>query len=384
MTGDPDGTMQKERRKEIVMKKLGLIVDHKLELLERGGLDASPLLRAAVGTLQHIEPLKDGGVSLLTGGGDASQAAYRELGLSPKVVGTSASGVNPAEAVRVTAADMLAEGVDLLLFIGGDATARDILDVVGGETPVLGVAVDSNSRSTVFAKSPRAAAEVASLLFQDKLMKYRQGEVIAVNADAPAGQPLKPELLGYLMVPEVRPHIRCGTACAVETIEETVERLIDGVIHTMDEEPDTVFIVGPGLTTHEIMRRLNLPDTLLGLDIVKGRQIVLNAAGEDQILEIIRGRHAKLVISPIGPDGHLFGLAGRRVLTPRVIREVGREHIIIASTRGRIQLMCGRPFVIDTGDSDLDVELSGYMRVTVGPLECVLYRVSSQIPIRMG
>ena len=68
-------------------------------------------------------------------GADVARAA----GLSVAETGAPVGARTTAQDTRAAAVEMARAGVELLLFAGGDGTARDIVDVVGSELPLVGV-----------------------------------------------------------------------------------------------------------------------------------------------------------------------------------------------------------------------------------------------------
>ena len=96
---------------------------------------------------------------------------------------------------------------------------------------------------------------------------------------------------------------------------------------------------------------------------------------ESQLLELLEGRKAKIVVTPIGGQGYVFG-RGNQQISPRVIAKVGRENVIVVSTIGKIHSLGGRPLLVDTGDREVDGMLAGHTRVVTGYNEQIVYRVS--------
>jgi predicted polyphosphate/ATP-dependent NAD kinase len=87
------------------------------------------------------------------------------------------------------------------------------------------------------------------------------------------------------------------------------------------------------------------------------------------------------VITLIGGQGHIFG-RGNQQLSSRVIRYIiaqsgGKENISIIATKAKLTALENRPLISDTGDDELDQLLSGFMPITTGFKDQVLYRISS-------
>ena len=69
-------------------------------------------------------------------------------------------------------------------------------------------------------------------------------------------------------------------------------------------------------------------------------------------------------------------VCGNQQLSPRIIRAVGLDNLLVVATKTKLRSLAGRPFLVDTGDSSLDSELSGLRRVLSGYREEMLYPVN--------
>ena len=97
------------------------------------------------------------GLELLTFPAEMGEEAARLAGWPARVVGRIRPGATSAEDTHRAAQEMEALGVDLLLFAGGDGTARDICQAVANRLPVLGIPAGVKIHSAVYAVRPEAA-----------------------------------------------------------------------------------------------------------------------------------------------------------------------------------------------------------------------------------
>ena len=84
--------------------------------------------------------------------------------------------------------------------------------------------------------------------------------------------------------------------------------------------------------------------------------------------------HVKIVISPIGGQGFLFG-RGNQQITPDVVRKVGIENITVVGSRNKIEALHPRRLLTDSGDDEIDRQLRGYLRVITGYGEEMVVKV---------
>jgi predicted polyphosphate/ATP-dependent NAD kinase len=140
-----------------------------------------------------------------------------------------------------------------------------------------------------------------------------------------------------------------------------------------------VFIVGSGSTTAFVMQTLGLDNTLLGVDLIHNQSLLCSDITEPVLWQFIQSNKnlsLKLVITLIGGQGHIFG-RGNQQLSPRIIRAIGKQNIIVIATKTKLTALNSRPLIVDTGDSELDQAMSGFMPVTTGYKDQVLYPVAS-------
>jgi predicted polyphosphate/ATP-dependent NAD kinase len=161
------------------------------------------------------------------------------------------------------AKEMAERGVDLILFAGGDGTARNIYTAVGTSIPVLGIPAGVKIHSAVYAINPRSAGEVASLFLKSQVVNIREAEVMDIDEDAFREGRVNARLYGYLKVPVERrmQSVKSGARSEKAEVEGIAAEIVAGM------QPDVLYIIGPGTTTRSILERLKLPNTLLGVDV---------------------------------------------------------------------------------------------------------------------
>ncbi len=303
------------------------------------------------------------------GGDVATEAGLAFTPLTGRPAATTAADT------RAAAQELRARGAALILFAGGDGTARDILDAVGDAVPMLGIPSGVKMHSAVFAISPEAAGQLAALVARDHggRIGIREAEIMDIDEDAVRQGRVSARLHGYGRVPFERHLVQSAKAGGIAE-----DAALDGVCREIAEEmqPGVVYILGPGTTTQRILGHLGLAGTLLGVDAVRdGKMLGLDLGGE-QVAELVRGRPAQIIVSVIGGQGYIFG-RGNQQIGPGVIRSVGRDNIIVVATQRKLAALEGGRLLADTGDRALDEQLQGYIRVRTGPGQSAMMRVAA-------
>ncbi len=331
----------------------------------------------AVEGLRRLEALE-----VVTYPGEMGEDAARACHFEPTVIGSITPGETTAEDTRDAAREMLRRAVDLLLFAGGDGTARDIYEAIGLDLPALGIPAGVKVHSAVYATNPRSAGDLAALYLQGRIEGLREAEVMDIDEEAVRQGVVSAKLYGYLKIP-----YRTSLVQNLKTPSTGETASLASIAYDVAEkmEDDCLYIIGPGTTTRVITDELGLPKTLIGVDVVlteKGEEsgetkarLVAADANESQILELIEGHRARIVVTPIGGQGYIFG-RGNQQISPRVIERIGRENIIIVSTKEKLYALGNQPLLVDTGDRAVDQLLSGYLTIVTGYNERAVRKVS--------
>lgn len=307
--------------------------------------------------LSELERVKNE-FQLVTGAGKMGEHVVRKRGFSFSTIGKR-KDKTAAEDTKEIARNIKVEEIDLLVFCGGDGTARDILDVVNTNIPVLGVPTGVKMHSAVFAVNPKAAARIASRFLWEGL-PLKEVEIMDVDETAFRKGRLSAQLYGYLLTP-YEPRLIQGAKIASPVTETEIHNQAGIATYIIDEmEPNIVYIICPGTTTRTIADLLDEQKTLLGVDLFLNKKLIEKDVNEQQILNSIKGKKAKIIVTPIGGQGFIFG-RGNQQISHHVIRQVGSENIIIIATKQKLASL--KSLKVDTGEPELDTVLRGYIRV---------------------
>ena len=336
--------------------------------LELGAYPEAP--KKSKKALEVLVPIKDK-IKIITCPGDMGENQAAELGFEYDVIGDKKDKVGP-EDTELAAKQMLDMKVDLLMFAGGDGTARNIYNAIGDKLPVIGIPAGVKIHSAVYANHPRSAGEVALRYMKGESITIKESEVMDIDEEAYRREEITAKLYGYMNVLFERQLVQTLKSGKPEVEDLALDGIAETIISEM--EKDVYYIIGSGTSTRPIMDRLNLPNTLLGIDIVKNKELIIGDATESEILETIDGKKAKIIVTVIGGQGYIFG-RGNQQISGRVIKEIGIENIQIIATKNKLVSLGGQPLLVDTGDDEVNSLFNRYMRVRTSHNEEGIYRV---------
>ncbi|QNL43387.1 ATP-NAD kinase family protein [Oscillibacter hominis] len=317
----------------------------------------------AAAALKALLPLKDD-LLVLCASGEMGEDLAKKLGFRVQVVYTTCTQESSASDTIAAARAM--KDADLLLFAGGDGTARDVVSAVGSQKVALGIPAGVKIHSPVYAIRPEAAGSLALNYLKGGCAQTREAEVVDIDESAYREGRVSTSLYGYLQVPYERRFLQSSKAPSPLSEHSQQVNIAWEMIDQM--KPDLYYLVGPGSTTKTLMDVLGLPDTLIGVDLILNKQLVQSDLCEQDILRRMDERETHLIITPTGGQGFLLG-RGNQQLSAAVMRRIGRERLHVLATQEKLFHLQGSPLLVDTGDSEVDDMLSGYVRVIINYME---------------
>jgi predicted polyphosphate/ATP-dependent NAD kinase len=353
--------------------RVGLIVN------PIAGMGGRVGLKGTDGAERLAEARRRGAVPVAAGRARDALAVLRAtLGsleiLDGDVPGREAPGSRPesGEVSRRAATALADAGIDLLLFAGGDGTARDIASAVGDRMPILGIPTGVKMQSGVFATSPAAAGHLAAAWLASAARPTRRAEIVDLDEEDAARGRLGPRLFGYARVPEAGPGLQHRKAA--RRPEDDASLAAAGAELAARLDPDTLYVVGPGTAPKSVLAARGLNGTLLGVDLLRGGRLVATDVGEAEILNAAELARVHLILGVTGGQGFVLG-RGNQPIGPRVVARAGRAGLTIIAGRGKLALLHERRLFVDSGDPAIDLAFAGHVRVVTGPGETAVMRL---------
>jgi len=323
-----------------------------------------------------LDIIKNSGeeAEIITYPGEMGEDLARECGFKVSVIGDISKGHTTADDTIHAAKDLKDAGADIILFAGGDGTARNIMDSVGLSIPAIGIPAGCKIHSAVYALNPKNAGELISQYLKGKIKDNREAEVMDINEDLFRQNILEAKLYGYLNIPNERKMVQNLKSGRGYSEQSSIDMLSNYLSNTLTG--DILYIIGPGSTTRAIMEKMGLDNTLLGVDLVYDRRVIKNDATEKDILEALdKYQKAKIIVTVIGGQGYIFG-RGNQQISADVITKVGTENIIIAASKDKMISLFGCKLYVDTGVESVNKALCGYYKIVTGYEDYVMFQVT--------
>ncbi|MCL2684218.1 MAG: ATP-NAD kinase family protein [Synergistaceae bacterium] len=331
----------------------------------RAGVEKKALQRAET-FLRLLSPRKND-AEFFTYGGEMGEISLRSAGFAADVLGHPERSESTAmDTVR--AVSMMKEaGVDCIIFLGGDGTARDVCSVLNDELPVVGVPAGVKMHSAVYVRTPTDAANLVLSLIASfssggaANVPFELGEVMDIDeAEFRRGR-LSANLYGYMKIPATR-HMQ-GKKSAGFDDREALRGAARSIVREM--EAGVFYVVGPGTSTRYVFELLNIEKTLLGVDVLLGERLVMADAAYPDLLNLLKGKKYRIIVTTIGGQGCLFG-RGNQQIGPELLRGTPKNDIVVVASLEKLLSIPECALYNDTGDPELDSYLSGYYRIRTG------------------
>lgn len=279
--------------------------------------------------VEFLNEVRDADVFYYTASGIMGEEAFRKAGVGRFDIIHEYSEECSSSDTRSFVEKLSKTGAGLLVFFGGDGTARDIIDA-GCSLPVIGVPLGTKMFSSVFAISVPRAIQVFLELIKGKSLNFAEADVIDLNEASYLKGEMALTSYGTLKIP-VSDFIMSESKA--EYPETSVEAIAEYVIEHMEEGVN--YLVGPGSTCKAINSMLGVNGSLLGFDLLRDRKLVKEDLSEKEIYDLTSGR-TMIILSPIGGQGFLIG-RGNKQLSGRIISKIGFQNLIVVSSEEKLR-----------------------------------------------
>lgn len=292
--------------------------------------------------VEFLEEIKDLKINFLTASGKMGEEAFQTVGIRDYSLIYSYTGECTSDDTVAASKMMLQEGADILVFFGGDGTARNIVDS-GFNRPVLGIPLGTKMFSSVFAINIARGVQMLRMMATGNMPDFIRSDVIDLNEASYERGEMELSSYGTLLIPKSDLIMSESKAEYPATSSEAIgQYIIDGM------EDEVNYLIGPGSTCKAINSLLELDSSLLGFDLVRNKTLLGKDLSESEIFKL-SGEKTKIVLSPIGGQGFLLG-RGNKQLSTRILSRVGFENIIVVASEEKLMYLKG--LYVDIWDSE--------------------------------
>jgi len=332
------------------------------EAIARGAEPVAP--KRAREFLQKLkENITEAPMEILTCPSIMGEEEAKNASLPVEVFPMEIAEKTTAEDTKTAVEMMVKVKADLMVFVGGDGTAKDIFDAMQscGEIPVLGVPSGVKMYSGIFAINLSDAVDVV-LAFAQNQAEITEFEIMDTDEMAIRSGTLAVKLHGFLKAPFLPMRIQGSKQVSSETVDEKENQAAIARFIIEEMHPKATYILGPGTTVKRIAELLGVEKTVLGVDVYKNGKIILDVNEQRILAEVEDWENTWIILSPIGRQGIIFG-RGNQQISPAIIKRVGKQRIIVVATKGKLQSVEGGVLRVDIGDSEADNIFKGYIKV---------------------
>jgi predicted polyphosphate/ATP-dependent NAD kinase len=293
-----------------------------------------------------------------------------------EIVYSSSNKITTSTDTKNACKEILKKPIDMILFCGGDGTARDIFEIVGTKLPILGIPSGVKMHSGVFGVNTSASAKMLHEFVNNRLT-IGDAEIMDLDEERYRKGEWNIKLFGIAKGIIEPTYVQVGKTTFESVSDDVIkDELAEHILDEIEQNSDFLFLFGPGGTIDYITKKLDIKNTLLGIDAFYKKKVVGRDLSEEGILKILKiYPKAKIILSPIGAQGFILG-RGNLQLSPRVIKKIGVDNIIVISTPSKL---LSTPLLrVDTGDKELDglFVKKEFIMVVIG------YRLSRVVKIK--
>jgi len=255
-------------------------------------------------------------------------------------------------------------GAEIILFAGGDGTARDIYSVVGAKLPLIGIPAGVKMRSGVFATYPENAAQILIDYVSNSGTKKEFTEILDAVESCKSQGEISSEFFGLAMTINSKSLLQ-NPKLANSNYEDGLLELVAELAQGLSQ--DTLYLFGPGRTTNLILNLSGFSGSLIGVDALYNGVLVGDDLSELEILNLLE-KYPKsfLFLGVIGGQGFLLG-RGNQQLSYQVLEKISEDNIYIIAGSKKLSGIFPNRLFVDLGEEVRGSFLNGYRHVHTSP-----------------
>lgn len=295
------------------------------------------------------------------------------LNLAPTIIGEGPV-TGTARDTRTSLAEM--GPLDLVVFAGGDGTARDIAVDLPKGAAILGIPCGVKMHSGVFAVSPNAAGSMLADIMSapDRIAWTQDSEIMDIDEDALRAGHIAPRLFGLACAPATRNRMQAAKGGPRQDCAAALSSAASEISDRM--ETGTLYVIGPGTSAGAVMLAAGHEPSILGVDAVLDGKVVAHDARASDLDRLAANRPVKIVLGVTGRQGFLLG-RGNQQISQTLISRSGREGLIILATEAKLTALAQPRLWVDTGDPALDAKLVGFVRIKTGASREMMMKIEA-------
>ena len=307
--------------------------------------------------LKFLDGVKSEEIEFYVPSGIMGSEALDKAGITSYRVIYAPSEPTTSEDTAAFVRELNGTDADILAFVGGDGTARDILAAVREDLAVVGIPAGMKMYSSVFSISVRSAVSLIKQLSSSGTWETTKSEVVDIDEDKFRKGELDISLFGEMTVP-VTPLVVSESKAEYSHVDFTGiseyigERMRGGIC----------YVIGPGSTCKSVLPENIGATNILGFDILIDGKIAVSDADESEIYRYVSEYPPVLVISPIGGQNFLLG-RGNKQISSRIVEKIGWNNICVISSQEKLSSMAN--LFVDI-DNSRDIKIPAFIKVLYG------------------
>lgn len=275
---------------------------------------------------------------------------------------TPSKSITTAQDTKNACTALIQKKVDLIVFVGGDGTARDVASVISDKIPILGIPSGVKMFSGCFLYRPSDFGDIIEAMVKEDV-DFAPEDIMDVDEKLFRENKVHATLFGQSIVPQKPGLIQGGkVSSSSDTSDSFFSMSLE--LEEVYKINEGIVLLGTGSTIFHVMKELELEKTLLGVDVLTNGKLTHKDVDENLLFEIVEGQDVKIVLTPIGGTGFIFG-RGNQQISARILNSVKSLQIIIISTETKLETIDALQLDLNEQVTISDIK-NGFVKVLVG------------------